>query len=118
MAAYFTLLVAFVWRKKTLQMQGQFAKESEGEGNPISPSTPPVRLVAALLLPILVLVGWVVSAEVLVKTGRKWQVRITGYDPRDLVTVATCAIASPGSSSMAATSLLPIARAMLRVVCV
>jgi uncharacterized membrane-anchored protein len=44
-----------------------------------------VRIVAALLLPILVLVGLVVRGEVLVKTGRKWQVRISGYDPRDLV---------------------------------
>ena len=45
----------------------------------------PLRLFAALLLPIVVLVCLVVRGEVLVKSGRKWQVRISGYDPRDLV---------------------------------
>lgn len=44
-----------------------------------------LRLIAALLLPIVVLAGLVVRAERLARAGRKWQVRITGYDPRDLV---------------------------------
>ncbi len=51
----------------------------------MSRSAASVRLIGALLLPILVLAALVVRAELLARSGRKWQVRITGYDPRDLV---------------------------------
>lgn len=51
----------------------------------MSLSAASVRLIGALLLPILVLAGLTVRAELLARSGRKWQVRITGYDPRDLV---------------------------------
>ena len=44
-----------------------------------------VRLVIALLLPLVALLLLIVRAELVLKQGRRWTVAITGYDPRDLV---------------------------------
>jgi hypothetical protein len=52
---------------------------------PSAPARPPLPLVAALLLPIVALMLLVARAEYVVRSGRRWQVRITGYDPRDIV---------------------------------
>jgi uncharacterized membrane-anchored protein len=48
-------------------------------------STFNVRLVVALLLPLVALVLLIVRAELVLKQGRRWTVAITGYDPRDLI---------------------------------
>lgn len=44
-----------------------------------------VVLVSALLLPVLAIVGLIYRAEMVLQTGRKWVVKIGGYDPRDLL---------------------------------
>jgi uncharacterized membrane-anchored protein len=44
-----------------------------------------VRLVIALLLPLVALLLLIVRAELVLMQGKRWTVAITGYDPRDLV---------------------------------
>ena len=45
----------------------------------------PALRTLALLLPIVAIVGMIARAEMVLQTGRSWQVRIKGYDPRDLL---------------------------------
>lgn len=42
-------------------------------------------LVAAVMIPLLGIVGLIVRAESAVRSGASWLVRIEGYDPRDLI---------------------------------
>lgn len=44
-----------------------------------------VRFAIALALPLLVLLFLIGRGEFISRSGQKWRVRITGYDPRDLV---------------------------------
>ncbi|MFO0575892.1 MAG: GDYXXLXY domain-containing protein [Polyangia bacterium] len=44
-----------------------------------------VRFAIALLLPLVVLVLLIGRGEYISRSGQKWRVRISGYDPRDLV---------------------------------
>ena len=50
-----------------------------------APATFNVRLVIALLLPLVALVLLIVRAELGQKKGKRWTVAIGGYDPRDLI---------------------------------
>jgi uncharacterized membrane-anchored protein len=45
----------------------------------------PAVLVPVLLLPVLAILGLIYRAETVLQTGRKWVVKIGGYDPRDLL---------------------------------
>jgi uncharacterized membrane-anchored protein len=44
-----------------------------------------VRFAIALLIPLAVLLLLIGRGELITRSGMKWRVRITGYDPRDLV---------------------------------
>lgn len=67
--------------------QGQTQSPAPAAAAPTSaaPATFNVRLVIALLLPLVALVLLIVRAELVLKQGKRWTVAITGYDPRDLV---------------------------------
>ena len=67
--------------------QGQTQGQAPAAAAPTSaaPATFNVRLVIALLLPLVALVLLIVRAELVLKQGKRWTVAIGGYDPRDLI---------------------------------